>query len=645
MALLLRDVVGLSYTEIADSLEITLATVKWRIFKAREEVQLALEREGIEVEVSRQPVAARDARGSARRRARAGRPGPRAARARGSPACVLLDVVLDAAERRRPAPRGRAAARPPAGRVSRGWPTEPGLRSQRSPASSSSVPSRCRARASSSESRKQSATWLWPTRTSSCGAAASDAYATAEREDVLPDRVARARVEEADAFALAARLERLEVRARPPARGPRPSSARADGRVGREDLEVEPPEDGEVVVSYQADVRPLGHDGAAAVRARAVADEVAQAPDLVGRVPVDRLEHRLEGMEVPVDVRDDGDAHSRRTLAKGLALAALAALWVAAAALLWRTEVPDLDAAEPRSRATTSRRPSSTRIDDYRRVLAPALPRRGRRRDRSCSRSSSGRRGRSPRGSSALGRGRVRTSRARRPGRRARRLAVAAAVRRGQARPPPRLRALRRRAGAAGSIDQLTVARRVQAVLVSIAVAGAVWLAGPARPALVARRRACARGDRGRSSSLAQPLVVQPLFNRFEPLPATGLAARDRGARRGDGRGRRRRPRRRREPAHDDGERLHRGHRARRGASSSTTRSSTAASRTARSATSPRTSSAHVERRHLWKGLAWFALLAVPGRLRARVDHDRRGGLGAASSCRSGSPSRSLASS
>ena len=47
MALLLRDVVGLSYTEIADALEITLATVKWRIYKAREEVQLALAREGI----------------------------------------------------------------------------------------------------------------------------------------------------------------------------------------------------------------------------------------------------------------------------------------------------------------------------------------------------------------------------------------------------------------------------------------------------------------------------------------------------------------------------------------------------------------------------------------------------------------------
>ena len=46
-ALLLRDVVGLSYGEIADSLEITLATVKWRIYKAREDVQLALAREGI----------------------------------------------------------------------------------------------------------------------------------------------------------------------------------------------------------------------------------------------------------------------------------------------------------------------------------------------------------------------------------------------------------------------------------------------------------------------------------------------------------------------------------------------------------------------------------------------------------------------
>jgi DNA-directed RNA polymerase specialized sigma24 family protein len=51
MALLLRDVVGLSYTEIAETLEITLATVKWRIYKAREEVQLALHRDGVVVPV------------------------------------------------------------------------------------------------------------------------------------------------------------------------------------------------------------------------------------------------------------------------------------------------------------------------------------------------------------------------------------------------------------------------------------------------------------------------------------------------------------------------------------------------------------------------------------------------------------------
>jgi RNA polymerase sigma-70 factor (ECF subfamily) len=58
MALLLRDVVGLSYTEIADALEITLATVKWRIYKAREDVQLALAREGITFGTQEQAPAA-----------------------------------------------------------------------------------------------------------------------------------------------------------------------------------------------------------------------------------------------------------------------------------------------------------------------------------------------------------------------------------------------------------------------------------------------------------------------------------------------------------------------------------------------------------------------------------------------------------
>jgi len=48
MALVLRDVVGLSYAEIADSLETTLAAVKWRIYKARETVAAELTREGLD---------------------------------------------------------------------------------------------------------------------------------------------------------------------------------------------------------------------------------------------------------------------------------------------------------------------------------------------------------------------------------------------------------------------------------------------------------------------------------------------------------------------------------------------------------------------------------------------------------------------
>jgi RNA polymerase sigma-70 factor, ECF subfamily len=59
MALLLRDIAGLPYNEIADSLEITLATVKWRIFKAREEVQQALAREGITVDASVEAIKAK----------------------------------------------------------------------------------------------------------------------------------------------------------------------------------------------------------------------------------------------------------------------------------------------------------------------------------------------------------------------------------------------------------------------------------------------------------------------------------------------------------------------------------------------------------------------------------------------------------
>ena len=46
MPLLLRDIVGLSYNEIAESLEIEVTTVKWRIYRAREVVSEVLEGQG-----------------------------------------------------------------------------------------------------------------------------------------------------------------------------------------------------------------------------------------------------------------------------------------------------------------------------------------------------------------------------------------------------------------------------------------------------------------------------------------------------------------------------------------------------------------------------------------------------------------------
>ena len=62
MALLLRDVVGLSYAEIAEALETTLATVKWRIYKARETVVAELVRGGYHVGRGRAATAAQSAR-------------------------------------------------------------------------------------------------------------------------------------------------------------------------------------------------------------------------------------------------------------------------------------------------------------------------------------------------------------------------------------------------------------------------------------------------------------------------------------------------------------------------------------------------------------------------------------------------------
>ena len=102
----------------------------------------------------------------------------------------------------------RNAAR---GSPSRGWPTDPGLRSARTPPSSSSVPAGATPPASSSpDCTTFSATWLCPTRTSGESASSSVASARLVAEDVLPDRVARRAVVQGDAVGRALGLEAVE---------------------------------------------------------------------------------------------------------------------------------------------------------------------------------------------------------------------------------------------------------------------------------------------------------------------------------------------------------------------------------------------------------------------------------------------------
>src|SRR5690606_37985034 len=67
--------------------------------------------------------------------------------------------------------------------------------------------------------------------------------------------------------------------------------------------------DRHVVVAAERDVRLAADKLAAGVGVRAVADDVAQAPDLVDVLTFDLGDHRLEGLEVAVDVGDDRDAH------------------------------------------------------------------------------------------------------------------------------------------------------------------------------------------------------------------------------------------------------------------------------------------------------------------------------------------------
>jgi Zn-dependent protease with chaperone function len=322
-----------------------------------------------------------------------------------------------------------------------------------------------------------------------------------------------------------------------------------------------------------------------------------------------------------MDVRDDRDAHRRRTLAQGLVVLVLAAVWITAAALLWRTKVPSLSlpTLDPRDYFSPT---ELDRIEDYRSVsrvlflgslaaqivvLAVLVWKAG---------------GLAA-GLGRIARGRVRTA-----------VLVGLAVVGSTwlaALPFAAATQHRRREfglseqGWGGWLRDQCVSLGVEAVLVTIGVAGAVWLAarlGPrwwlaAAPALVAIAALFI---------LAQPLVVQPLFNRFEPLRDRALATRIEsiGSRMG---------------VNVDDVLV----------ADASRRTTTANAYVAGIGPTRRVvlydtlldgrftegeilavsahELAHVERRHLWKGIAWFALFAVPGVwLLARIT-DRLGGL------------------
>jgi STE24 endopeptidase len=326
-------------------------------------------------------------------------------------------------------------------------------------------------------------------------------------------------------------------------------------------------------------------------------------------------------MQVPVNVREDRDPHRRRTLAQAGALFVAALVWVGSGALLWRTQVPrlDLPQLDPRDYFTAG---ALERAADFRRVSRLLFF-----------------------GSLALQllvlgllvwkarpladlfwdlvRGRVRTGLA---------LGLTVALALWLAVLP--LHAVshwwRRRYGLSeqgydGWLRDEAVSLGITLVLAAIAVSGALALAGwlggrwwlVGGPALAAV---------GVLFVLVQPLVIQPLFNRFEPLPDRELAREI--ERLGDELG-------------VGVERVQ--------VADASRRTTAANAYVAGIGPSKRVvlydtildgsfsrgellsvsahELAHVGRSHLWKGLAWFALLAIPGVFLVAWVTDRRGGL------------------
>jgi STE24 endopeptidase len=327
-------------------------------------------------------------------------------------------------------------------------------------------------------------------------------------------------------------------------------------------------------------------------------------------------------VQISVNVREDRDAHrSRATLAKRAAALAAGAAWFVSGVFLWRTKVPELHLAALDPRAYFGGA-ELARIADFRRltrgllfaslvleagVLALFVWKAGAVAD----------------AFGSVARGRIRTG-----------IAVAAAVVLAAWLALLPLAGVshwwRRRydlseQGYGGWLRDQAVSLGVQVVLVAVAVAvfmalatwlgGAWWLMGGPALALAATLFV-----------LAQPLVIQPLFNRFEPLRDRALAERIEALAREEG---------------VDVEGVEVADASRRTTAANAYVAGIGPTRRVvlfDTLLDGRFSDqqiesvaahelAHVGRRHLWKGLGWFALIAVPCVFAVAWLTERRGGL------------------
>ena len=132
-------------------------------------------------------------------------------------------------------------------------------------------------------------------------------------DHILPDGVADAAVVELHARSLAAGRQRAEDAHRLGG-DRRGGPARRRSRVGGEHGDVDRVGHNHVVVSGETGRRAGVDRGHAGVGVGAVADQIAEAPDLIDAGLIDPAEHRGQRGKIGVDVRDDGDSASANAI-------------------------------------------------------------------------------------------------------------------------------------------------------------------------------------------------------------------------------------------------------------------------------------------------------------------------------------------